>query len=729
MNIALTEDQALLQSTFDRLLMVESTPARIRSAGPVGHDPALWRQLVDLGAPAMRAGETADSSMTLLDAALVAEVAGTHLASAPLIEAVVALALLVKHVGSEHPLVKQAEAGDQIITLALTDAAVAPDQILPGGAVATAALALRDNALVLIRDGGKPHLPNTGNLPLARWDLSGGEVIARGDAARATYEAAVEEWRLLSAACLIGSAQKSLDLAADYARERRQFGRPIGSFQGLAHPLADSLADVEAGRLLLWRAITAISNHDREAGGLSAMACWWATQAAGGAARRALRAFGGYGLSLEYDIQLYHRRIVGLTLIGGDPQALLAIAGERLFKNAQVSLPDAGDATMEFNLPASALEAGRQLSEFIDANRTPRMVERAHHSTSSHDADFHRQLATAGFILGGWKSAGDQATTAAAAYARFAALEAGGYTTHVISTTDMVGQIVEQFGSDAAREEIVPRIKAGEAVCSLGFSEPSSGSDVFSARTRATADGDEWIIDGQKMFTTAGHYADYVLLLLRTDPAATGHEGLTLFVVPTSLPGYQFQAVETYQDERTNITFYSEMRVPDHYRLGAVGSGAKVMTAALALEHSAAGSMFHAQVIMMDAAQAWGRARVTDTAPLDRPDIRARFAAIVARFEAARSLVQRSLWAADTGKHHRAWGPMAKMFVTESHLRNAWELMEMGAPESGLTGTHPLGVVELGHRRAYGSTIYGGTSEVHRSLVAEQGLGMPKSRS
>src|SRR5262249_1016559 len=108
---------------------------------------------------------------------------------------------------------------------------------------------------------------------------------------------------------------------------------------------------------------------------------------------------------------------------------------------------------------------------------------------------------------------------------------------------------------------------------------------------------------------------------------------------------------------------------------------------------------------------------------------RTRFALVMARLEASHAFAMRDLWAADAGIEDRSFGPMGKMFVTEAHLQSAWEIMEMGGLEGSLTGTHDLGIVELGHRRAYGATIYGGTSEIHRSLVAEQGLGLPKSRS
>src|SRR6202007_2525364 len=132
---------------------------------------------------------------------------------------------------------------------------------------------------------------------------------------------------------------------------------------------------------------------------------------------------------------------------------------------------------------------------------------------------------------------------------------------------------------------VLSKIVAGDAVCSLGYSEPGSGSDVFAAQTKATPEGNGWRIDGQKMFTSGANIADYVLMLTRTNPDVPKHKGLTMFIVPLRAPGVEIQPVFTFQDERTNITYYDEVRIPDSYRLGEVDGGVKVMSGALELEH------------------------------------------------------------------------------------------------------------------------------------------------
>ena len=130
---------------------------------------------------------------------------------------------------------------------------------------------------------------------------------------------------------------------------------------------------------------------------------------------------------------------------------------------------------------------------------------------------------------------------------------------------------------------------------------------MFAAVTRATPDGNGWRIDGSKMFTSGAEIADYVLLLARTDFDVPKHKGLTMFIVPLKSEGIEIQPIYTFQDERTNITFYDNVRVPDSYRLGEVGGGLKVMAASLELEHGSAGGFTGTHVRLLHAAEEFCR--------------------------------------------------------------------------------------------------------------------------
>lgn len=138
---------------------------------------------------------------------------------------------------------------------------------------------------------------------------------------------------------------------------------------------------------------------------------------------------------------------------------------------------------------------------------------------------------------------------------------------------DLILSTVRKYGSDQLRATALPALESGRASFCLGYSEPDSGSDMAAARTRAVRNGDEWVINGAKMFTTYAEIADYVFLLARTGPVEEKHRSLTMFLVPMDTPGIEVKPISAMGHVGTNMTFYRDVRVPDGYRLGPVGEG------------------------------------------------------------------------------------------------------------------------------------------------------------
>ena len=724
MNLHPTEEQTLLRDTLAKLLSQHSTPQRVRAAEAAGgFDAALWDELVALGLPALRVPESADGAgLGLLDAAILAEEAGRHLCSAPLVEAMVA-----------HRLLAEFGRTARLPTLALFDAAERPSQLVPGGAIADAVLCLDGDAVRLVKGGGATPA-NLGSQPIARLELKGqGEVLAQGANARTSMLAAIEEWKLLSAAMLVGMSAKALENAAAYAGERMQFGKKIGSFQGVSHPIANSAADIDAARLLVWRTIWAIARGRAEAGANIAQSWWFTGRAADRAVTRALRTFGGYGLSLEYDAQLYFRRAKALALMAGDPELELQRAGDRLWAKAPAALPDAGTVALDFSWGEKGERFAEETRAFFQKNLTPALRAHAHFSTDGHDDAFQKKLAEAGLLYPAWPvEFGGQGRDLYEDSAMAEVYEEFGWTRILPGTSNMGARAAMQFGSDELKQEVLPRMARGEIHSCLGFSEPGAGSDMYATRTRAVQADDgsgDWIINGQKIFTTGAHQADYVLLLTRTDPEAQKHRGLTLFLAPLkTVPGFMVQAVHTLQDERTNITFYTDMRIPDRYRLGPVNRGIDVMTAAMSLEHGGLGYQTSQQT-MIRAAIHWAE----ETGRIEEASVRQRLARFATHELAANLLCRRAVWGKQEGIPNIAWGPMSKLFSTDTYMKDSADLVALAAPDSLLRRVlgrepTPLEEIEAAHRHSMGSTIYGGTLEVHRSIVAEHALGMPRSR-
>lgn len=737
MNLALSDDQRLLQDAFGRFLTAESTMARVRAAEPLGFDPAFWQGLAELGALSLRVAETAGGAdASLLDAVAFMEQAGEVLASGPIAEAIVTARLLSEIGGPvAEEYFAQAASGGKIVTLALQDAASQPVQLVPGGAVADAVLCLDGDALVLVSAVEKPrHALNLGALPVAEWRLSGEGVtratLAQGDAARALFLAGLEEWKLLTAATLAGIAGRALDMAAAYSNERFAFGKPIGAYQGLSHPLANLVTDVDGAKLLVWRAIWGIARNEQRAAALVSMAYWWAARSAGAAVAQSLQTFGGYGLSLEYDIQLYHRRAKGLALILGNPRAALDEAGRRLWTAcAAVPLPPAGEIGIDFGYGDAAETLAAETRAFFETHLTPELREHAHHSWEGHDWGLHHALGAARLLYPEWPAAhGGRDADPYEAVASQHVWDEFDWTINAVAVSNMVGFTMIWFGADALQQEVLPRIASGEVVCCLGYSEPGAGSDVFAARTRAVRDGDDWVINGQKMWTSGANLASYVLLLTRTDPEAPKHKGITMFLVPMDTPGIELTPIFTYPDERTNVTFYTDVRIPDRYRLGEINGGAAVMTAALKLEQGGAGFIGPHRRVLARAVE-WARtARPGQAAPIEDPLVRRTLAEVAARVEVSDAIFRRSLFVKASGAPDLAYGPMSKLFSTETFLRDSTDLLDLTAPYSLLKDRLGIGGIEVAHRHAAATTIYGGTSEVQRSLVAEKRLGMPRSR-
>lgn len=735
MNLHFTHDQQLLRETVAKLFKAESSPARVRAAEATGFDPRLWKLLVDMGIPALRVAESAGGAgLGLMEAALVAEEAGRHLASVPIAEPVAASRLLerLNTVVADQCLSDLLSGA--VITLLPQELCASDEQLVPVGVAAQSVLALEgDSVLLYSHDEPAPVEKNLGSDALARHTLAQAGspvVVAQGAAARRAFLAAVEEWKLLTAAALTGLAKQALEMAAAYSTERRQFGRAIGSFQGIAHPLADSLTEVEGAQLLVWRAIWATSKGEPDAAAAISMAYWWSTQSAARATTRALHTFGGYGVSLEYDIQLYYRRGKAWALRYGDPQQELYRLADRLWGASDVPLPEVGEVTIEFGYGETALAFAAQARDFFANNLTDELEAHAHHSVAGFHCAFNHRLARAGLLFPHWPAEyGGQNLSAFELAALAEVYEEFGWERITAPITNQVGQIVMRFGSETLKRDTLPRFASGEALACLGFSEPASGSDVFAAKTRAVRDGDHWVINGQKIFTTAANLAHYVFLLVRTDPNAAKHAGLTMFLVPLDLPGIEIQAVHTLQDERTNITYYADVRVPDVYRLGEVDGGLKVMAATLELEHG--GNQYRISYAhMFKHVVDWAIRTGRDGRPvIEDPDARRRLAQVAVHTTVAECLCHRAIWGLTEQVPGRAaFGPMSKLFSTEFYQRDASDLMDLAAPAS-LFADQELRHLEIGYRQSIGMTIYGGSSEIHRSLIAEQALGMPRSRS
>lgn len=726
MNFDLTDEQEMMRDTFARFLDEHSSTVRVRKAQETdGFDQALWSGLAELGAFAMRVPEDAGGmDLGLFDAALLMEEAGRTLVSGPLAETLVA-ARLLGQLGGQDDLLEAAIGGETVVTIAMHDVADKPVQWIAGGAVAKAVVARRGSDLVLVTVAGKGEA-NLATTPIAQIDLGSGDtvVLGSGDEALAQFAAALEEWKLYIAIGLSGIGRQALKMAAEYAGERKAFGQLIGTFQGISHPLADLLCDVDGAKFLAWKAIRDIYDASDEAGATISLAYWYACDAAARAVAQGLHTFGGFGLSSEYDIHLYNLRAKGWPLVAGDPALALEEAGRRLYAGEKPSLPASGDVPLDFDLGDEARAVCAEIAELFATKVTPEMKAKFHYSWEGYVPEVHKMLADHNLLFPGLPEhlSGSNITP----YARIAAMgemERQGYNTPGANVAAMVAMMIDKYGSDELKTEVLPRITGGDVLCSLGYSEPSCGSDVFAAQCKATQQEDgSWRIDGTKMWTSGANLSSYVLMLTRTNPDVPKHKGLTMFIVPLKTEGVTVQAVHTFQDERTNITFYDGVVIPDSWRLGEIDGGVKTMSAALELEHG--GGFSKVMKAMIEAAETL----TEDLGIAGEVRTQCRLARSVAHLWISDMLTYRAQWSSVEKKPNFAFGPMSKMYSSEKFLSDSRDLLDLTAPVSLSKREGPAGFLNQCYRHAAGTTIYGGTSEVHRSMVAERGLGLPRTR-
>jgi alkylation response protein AidB-like acyl-CoA dehydrogenase len=323
MDLALSSEQEQLVDSFGGLLAKASSIERVRAGEPTGYDADLWAKLIEVGITAMAVDEAHGGwGAALLDLALVAELAGVNLAPAPIFEAQVAARLLASSdsvVASE--LLAGCLDGTTLVTVALHPTADGRLPLVPAGSAADHVIALRAGRLVVVATEGQErrHVANLGGQPLADLVVSDDAIeIAGGAEAAALHATAVDEWLTLTAAALVGIGARAQDMAAAYAVERHAWGVPIGTFQGVSHPLADSATALDGARLLARKAAWSSDVDDARRPELAAMAFGFAAETARDATYRSLHIHGGYGFMLEQDVQLLYRRARGWARVWGD---------------------------------------------------------------------------------------------------------------------------------------------------------------------------------------------------------------------------------------------------------------------------------------------------------------------------------------------------------------------------------------------------------------------------
>ncbi|MCV7077252.1 acyl-CoA dehydrogenase family protein [Mycobacterium szulgai] len=296
-------------------------------------------------------------------------------------------------------------------------------------------------------------------------------------------------------------------------------------------------------------------------------------------------------------------------------------------------------------------------------------------------------------------------------------------------TLNTVGPTLMQCGSEEQKQRFLPAILDGSVEFAIGYSEPSAGSDLAALRTTAIRDRDGYLINGQKMFTSGAAYADYIWLAARTDPNAKKHKGISIFIVPTSSPGFSWQPLHTMPGISTFYTFYDNVRVPASALVGTESQGWQLITTQLNFERAALGNLGALEPLFEKTLE-WAQSTELDGGRvIDQPWVQLALARVEAQVAAYKLVNSRVNAAITKGILNMGEASAAKVFGTELTQQVARELLEVLGSNGIRRGADaPLrGALEAAYRQAVINTFGGGANEIQRDIIAMAGLLMPRA--
>jgi alkylation response protein AidB-like acyl-CoA dehydrogenase len=523
-----------------------------------------------------------------------------------------------------------------------------------------------------------------------------------------------------------GAARRAFELVTDYARERRQFGQPIGKFQAIQHKLANGLIALEGVRLIIDHAAKLHDLGDRNWRYFANCAVVFASDALRRVSLESHHAFGAIGYADEHEAPLHFKRVhIDTIALGGSLHANRSLASSLLDPDS-FGLP-------EYDLGPAGNALREQVRGWLEQNWSgdrKAAFDRKPFSKREFDADFARDIGKTGWIGLGWpKEFGGQVRSPFEQIAFMETMERG--------EAPRIGAAIQanalmMFGTPEQQRKYLPEILRGEAMHGMGYSEPQAGSDLAALRTSAVRDGDHWVINGQKIWTTTW-WGKYMFLAARTDKdAKPPHAGISMFIVPMNAEGITIRPATTMYDGSFANIFYDNVRIPLENIVGEVNGGWKVLTGALAFERGLVGGG-----IVLKVAHAFEQLRrhvmARDDAGAalgDDPIVRDRMAILATEIEVGRQLMMHCAELAVDGVTPPEYGAISKVFSGELMERfgeAALDILGMRAALSErMPGAIDNGRFEQNLRHSLMWVISIGTNEIQRNLIAQRALGLPR---
>lgn len=302
-------------------------------------------------------------------------------------------------------------------------------------------------------------------------------------------------------------------------------------------------------------------------------------------------------------------------------------------------------------------------------------------------------------------------------------------------TTESIGPAIAEFGSEKLKQTMLPGILAGEIVVGIGYSEPHAGTDMAALRTRAVREGDEYVINGQKVYTSLAHFADYIFLAVRTGDLETHprHKGISIVLMPTDAEGFSHTPIHTVADGETNTTYYDNVRVPVDNLIGPENGGWGVVVSQLNRERLTLMNPGTANLMYEHVLEHASNTRTVDGARLiDQPRVQRTLASIYVQLRALQLDCRKQAWALANNTLDVADASAIKVYGYEAFLHCYRSMLEvlgpMGSIKRNSFGALVEGQLELIYRAVPVYGFAGGTNEIQRDLISQFGLGLPRAK-
>ena len=596
------------------------------------------------------------------------------------------------------------------------------------GAATHLLVALDQGHLTLIDLGG-PGVECVATRAMGAWGLSEVRLNAAPLTCIPVGTVDLNDLRIKGKAALTarayGAARRAFELAVDYARERHQFGQPIGKFQAIQHKLTNCLIALEGVRLILEHAARLHDGGDDDWRYFADCASAFSGNALRQVSLETQHTFGAIGYAEEHEAPIHFKRVhLDTIALGGASDAKRRLA-ERLLDTGGAGLPqyDLGSAGNAFREEVRLWLAQNWTGD------TKQAFDQRPFAKREFDASFARNIGETGWIGLGWpEQFGGQARSPLEQIAFMETMERG--------EAPRIGAAIQanalmMFGTAEQQQKYLPEILRGEAMHGMGYSEPQAGSDLAALRTSAIRDGDHWVINGQKIWTTTW-WGKYMFLAARTDKdARPPHAGISMFIVPMDAPGISIRPSATMYDGTFANIFYDNVRIPAENLVGEVNGGWKVLTGALAFERGLVGGG-----IVLKVAHAFEQlrlhvmARQGERSLADDPIVRDKMAILASEIEIGRLLMMHCAELAADGMTPPEYGAISKVFSGELMERfgeAALDILGMRAALSEqMPGAIDNGRFEQNLRHSLMWVISIGTNEIQRSLIAQRALGLPR---